>query len=200
MLYEVHITIDENQYIQLRNVCMDQTQFGDKLKCILVKNTSGIHQWQLIATAWVNCTEHQQAIGRAHEIADVLRQHDLTILRTKVEIELHNVDEKYVLEPKQYFEFHMKVPIQHAEQYEALKRLGTEHDILWSTLVQSKTMDFIPISTIRSKTGTYSEAVKRKSEWLRALRENNFQVDVKMHQELCIFDDWLEIDNGWVTE
>ena len=193
MLFEIHITLDPNNYVLLKQVCLD-----DGLGYILVKNEYGKNSWQLIITKWVNRDSREEAIARAKELAAYLQSKGLTVVRTKVEHELSNIQSaEYSLQPGEYFEFHIKIPIKQSAQYESIKKLGVGHNVVWSTLVQSKHIEFMPISTLRIKQGTMTEALGCKSKWIEELNRHGTSLSSKMHQELCIYDDNVDYDEGW---
>jgi hypothetical protein len=193
MLFEIHITLHPDDYILLKQVCLD-----DGFGYILVKNEYGKNAWQLIVTKWVNRDGRDEAIARAKELAEYLKSKGLTVVRTKVEYELSNIQSiEYSLHPGEYFEFHIKIPIKQSTQYNLVKTLGIPHNVVWSTLVQSKSNDFMPISTLRIKHGTMTNAVECKSKWIEELNRNGISLSSKMHQELCIYDDNVDYDEGW---
>ena len=193
MLFEIHITLDADNYILAKQVCLNES-WG----YVLVKNEYGKNPWQLIVTQWVNQDTRADAIARSQELAAHLRSKGMIVVRTKVECELSNLsDADYTLQPGEYFEFHTKIPIQQSSQYIFVKQLGISHGVVWSTLVQSKSKDFTPISTLRFKQGTKSEALIRQAKWIDELNRHNVHQSTKMHQELCIYDDNEEYDEGW---
>jgi len=146
---------------------------------------------------WVNRDSKTEAIERAQALGRHLAAQGLRIIRVKVEHELVHVSLDTSLQPNEYFEFHIKIPVKHSSEYDRLQALGRPHGVIWSTLVQSKTVEFVPISTLRIKTGTVGEALARKAQWVDTLNQHDIHLHAKMHQELCIYDDCVELDEGW---
>jgi len=192
-LYEIHVSVDPDQYILLKQVCLDE-----KLNYIWVKNDQGKNSSQLIITKWVMRGNNKSAIERALELANMLKLKGLKIVRTKVELELPDVDPDYNLKENEYWEFHIKVPIKNSQDYKTLEEISKPYHAVLSTLVQSKYIEFLPISTLRYKSGNKSEALRKKAEWVEYLKQAGFHLTSKMHQELCIFDDNVQLDEGWL--
>lgn len=168
-----------------------------QLNYILVKNEYGKNAWQLIITKWVNESSAQDAILAAKELADQLRKQGLTVVRTKVEHEVNVLPPQYMLRKDEYFEFHIKIKVTSGAQYQQLKKLGKSHNVIWSTLVQSKTNEFTPISTLRIKAGSLDKAMWAKDTWIAQLKAQDVTLGAKMHQELCVYDDNESFDLGW---
>lgn len=192
-LFEIHISVDPDQFIELQAYCA-----VNGMKVLLVKNTRGLHQWQLLVTVWVMRETGEQAIQRAQELAAELEAVNLRVMRTKVEFELNEskISEE-LMSRCCYYEFHIKIPTNDLIKFEAIKKASELHQIKWSVLVQSKETQFMPIATIRTKCLDVQEAVATKNRFMDMLKAMNVRVHSKMHQEMCIYDNFEGLDEGW---
>lgn len=188
MLYEIHVTVDETQKVKVS---------GTDLKYVLVQNTKGSHPTQLIMTKWVSAKSAEDAIRAAQEFANELAQMGFKVLREKVEHELTANEFDLKLEQPHYTEFHIKIPT-NLNRHDELFKLGERHNIAWSSIIEaSKPSKPIPISTLRFKEGTVEHSLRCKDQWIQELTNAGFTWLGKMHQELCIYDSFIELDDGW---
>ncbi len=194
MLYEIHVTVDESQYLLLKRVAADE-----KLTSIMIRNEYGQNPFQLMITRWTDKESVEAAIVKAKEIAKMLQSKGLRVIRTKVETEIANFSDDFVPLGEEYFEFHMKVPFSDGNKYERLQEICKSHDAKISILIQSKALEFIPICTLRFDQCTKKEAVERRSKWIDSIREAGFPLSAKMHSELCVYDDNRALDQGWLN-
>ncbi len=192
-LFEIHLSVDPDQYIPLQAYCAEH---GHKM--ILVKNSHGLNDWQLILTLWISRDTGKAAIYRALDLKKTFSSAGFSILRTKVEYELNDSKIPEDLEVMQcYYEFHLKIPTKDRIAFEALMDKSEVHQVKWSVLVQSKESQFLPIATIRTEKTTLEKALAAKNKFMDMLKANGIHVHQKMHQELCIFYDNPGLDAGW---
>jgi hypothetical protein len=195
-LYEIHVSLKYADYILNKIIC---TQL--KLNNIVVKNSSGTNDTQFIVTKWCSRATHSEAIDRANRLANDLSALGAVVERVKVELELPNVLDDYSLNPGEYFEFHIKVPLTTVTDSSTLKTITTKHLAATSMLMQSKSHDSILVVTLRYK-DTHKNNTKLLALEAKALLVDDlkkvFPVSSKMHSELCIYDSNIKHDEGWI--
>jgi len=187
--YEIHITVDHNQFILVKKVCLLHS-----IKYIFVKNDKGDNPFQLIITKWVNVGSNEQAIEEATKLSELLREEGLTTLRDKVEMELISDTNIELAGLSEYFEFHIKVLV-NLEEYLLVEEVSKKHNAYLSIGID-KEVYLMPYISLRFHSITREEALKRKDSLIEDIKL--ISKPIRVHQELCFYDTNEDLDKGWI--
>jgi hypothetical protein len=194
-VFEIHISVDPVQITKLRLFTMK-----NKMKPILAVAQHGENPNQLMISKWTAGTV-LEAVSRAKEIADQLKDDGLDVVRVKVEAMAHNKgvpqEANSDVDPSHYFEFHIKIPIDEHRSWQELEGLAAKSGCAVSFNAFKDTVAALVTMRVSASRG-YLEAQRMKDALLAALEEGGFAAGGEVQKEFSVFDSRPEYDAGWL--
>jgi hypothetical protein len=194
-VFEIHISVDPVQITKLRLFTMK-----NKMKPILAVAQHGQHPNQLMISKWTTGTV-LEAVSRAKEIADQLKDDGLDVVRVKVEAMAHNKgvpqEPNGDADPSHYFEFHIKIPIEEHRSWQELEDLAAASRCAVSFNAFKDTVAALVTMRVSASRG-YREAETMKDSLLAALKGGGFVAGGEVQKEFSVFDSLPEYDAGWL--
>lgn len=199
MLFEIHITVtqlSESQKEQFLNFCNDS-----KSKAIFIELVRGHYVDQPMLTKVLNVDTVQQCQQLAEDLISQLQQAAFRPIRLKIEIPIEDfVLGSFVVESssdkkqlKNYFEWHGKVGFINVQK---LNHLCEQHAVHLSknSLKDQRDYRFITLREYNNKNIFEQRIFNLK----QALQQGDWLL-LKEQSEYCIYDNNLQLDNGWLT-
>jgi hypothetical protein len=194
-VFEIHISVDPVQITKLRLFTMK-----NKMKPILAVAKHGDNPNQLMISKWTTGTVFE-AVSRAKEIADQLKDDGLDVVRVKVEAMAHNKgvpqEANRDVDPSHYFEFHIKIPIEEHRSWQELEDLAAANRCAVSFNAFKDTVAALVTMRVSASRG-YREAEMMKDALLMALKVGGFAAGGEVQKEFSVFDSRPEYDDGWL--
>lgn len=193
-LHEIHISVDPNQIALLRLYCKDS-----KIKPICATALQGDHPNQLMISKWKNGTS-PEVIQKAHDLEKDMTNYGLKVLRVKVEAMMHTkgcpTNDEKPLRDGDYWEFHLKLSIDHSNEYHKLEQIVAKHKGGMSFNVFKRELE--PLVTLRLYKRSYNEAMQLKADLIEDIQRNGFVCNGGIQQEFSVYDTFTELDKGWL--
>lgn len=213
--FELHITVDENQIFKMMRVCNEHKfdldfAVGPVLYDVKDKTELAVANQQLMLTKIIRAT-FANAIARAEEIAFILRDNEIQIVRTKLEVPARHRDLNLLREYLDeecpvymshagYFEFHFKVLLETLDQEERLKEVTLRHNASYSYNAFGSTKNKI-LTAQRVRTEKFEDALNERNVYISDLQDAGLCVDTSgsgVHYEYVVYDDNPYLDDGFV--
>jgi hypothetical protein len=154
---------------------------------------------QLMISKWTTGTVFE-AVSRAKEISDQLKDDGLDVVRVKVEAMAHNKgvpqEANSDADPAHYFEFHIKIPIDEHRSWQELEDLAAAKGCAVSFNAFKDTVAALVTMRVSASRG-YSKAETMKDGLLVALKAGGFSAG-EVQKEFSVFDSRPEYDAGWL--
>lgn len=184
MLFQFHITTDlieqKQPFLQL---CAEKN-----VKPVLIELEKGDYIKQPMFTQLVETENFSQALGQVQHTIKAFERAGFVIRRVKVEI---NPDENQdYLAEQNYYEWHCKVK---PNQMLQLKTLCEQHHAHLSLNTLYSGERFITIR--HTQKTTFYQWVQQMQTVLKQIG----QPVIKEKFEYCIYDNFIELDKGWVS-
>lgn len=191
--FEIHITLAQlalartNAFIAC---CNDHNA-----KPMLIELAQGAYQHQPMLSKVVEETSLHKALAYANDLAITLQRQAFVATRIKIEIPASDAA-AYIQAGGQglYYEWHGKVQYHTAE---SLLALCAQHKVHLS-LNALRNQTAVRFVTLR-ESGSYAVFEKRLQLLTAALTTNGWPV-LKQQAEYCIYDNNIQLDNGWLPE
>lgn len=202
-LFEIHITVDASDMHKFRHYCLDK-----KLKPIMAVSESS--KSQLMFSKYKN-GKTTEVLDKAFSMAADMNKEGISITRIKVESMGSNegVPKLRVEDNKthsEYFEYHIKIPIDKSEEYINLKNMIETYSstikllepiddlkIFLSFNAFKKTIDQLITIRIPGYIGS-SEAIKIKDDFMTYAKSNGVHTNEGIQFEYCIYDSNMLLD------
>jgi len=206
-LYEIHITVDHNQgFYNLLNFVNSKKN----MKILFAISRSNNYQYMV---THFTCKETiEQSVDKALSIATQLEKHNITILRTKVEMRntinmpidqeaynilKHHLDQTYNhTNGKPYFEFHLKISNTGID----LDKLEDDVNQFENSVISYNLCSIHkkPILTIRMYDTGYKDATNYKNTVVNSLKQLGYVFEDKIQEEFSVYDSNQSVDDGWI--
>lgn len=221
-LFEIHITVDDSDMHKFRHYCLDK-----KLKPIMaVSETKSATKSQLMFSKYKNGTT-EEVLDKAFSMAADMNKEGISITRIKVESMGSNegvpkVRSEENKKHSEYFEYHIKIPIDKSEEYMNLKTLIETYSntikllepnvesvepaerpieycahngikIFLSFNAFKKTIDQLITIRIPGYLGA-TEAIKIKDDFMSYAKSNGVHTNEGIQFEYCVYDSNLLLD------
>ncbi len=205
-LFEIHITVSDSNIHKFRLYCLDK-----KLKPIMAISENCTTQ--LMFSKYKNGTT-QEVINKAFVMATEMKKLDLSITRIKVEsmgsndgVPRNRIEKN--IKNSEYFEYHIKIPIDKTEEYNHLKNIidtySRTNKLLNETEADNKVEIFLsfnafkkdPDQLITLRIPGYLgsiEAIKIKDDFMHYIKSNDVHTNEGIQFEYCVYDSNLLLD------
>lgn len=212
-LYEIHITVDHSDgFYKL----LKFTTGKKNMKVLFAISKS--NNYQYMVTHFTAKDTIELAVNKALDIAQQLKNAEIKVLRTKVEmrntinmpinIDAYNslkssLNNKFAFENgNPYFEFHLKVATSYQNgtniDLDKLEQDVNDHQyaVVSYNLCSSERK---PIITIRVYDTGYIDAVSYKNKVVNALKTLGYIFEDKIQEEFAVYDSNPNVDYGWIN-
>lgn len=184
---EIHLTVavSPNQEAALQRIAAEHA-----CKPLWIELPGGVHHSQPMLS-WRQTDSLAKAQERARMISDSLEAAGLPVIRTKIEADLASISN----EPACYFECHFKIELNKTDM-PRLSHFASAHGAhLSRNAWASKTGSEQRFLTLRHN--SLAGAVEKFAKLGSALSGAGWKT-VAAHAEAILYDDRLELDQGWL--
>ena len=190
MLFEIHVavTLDDGlDEIRWRAYCRSH-----RYNCIRAVNAAGKDHVQHMIGKWCERPTEHEAIERANEIADEIRDNGFRVVRVKVEAMMMHPSRSTKTRPSDYWEFHMKVE-------NTMTNINILRGFTSEKVALSATTNSLVV-TIRLYDGTRDDAIEFKNKLVNDMKLSGIHIRDKIAAELAVFDTNPAQDDGWFVD
>jgi inosine/xanthosine triphosphate pyrophosphatase family protein len=173
------------------------------VKCVLIELPEGAHSLQPMTASFHRGTL-REALDEAHELGRALVGRGFEPIRTKLEAlpknaDIPQTDAEAARSPKNYFEYHLKLPLPAGSDLAALGALVRRHDAHLSRNANARRADgsedrFV---TLRVHGAGQATANERFAALELELRDAGHAPKGRI-REYTVYDSNLDLDAGWL--
>lgn len=199
-LYEIHVSVNIStgiDEIRWTYLCKEH-----RWHQIRVTNATGEYQVQNMISKWCSRSTPEEAIERAKEVAQLITDAGITVVRTKVEALQENklcipYHPALTQSNQNYWEFHIKVITNDIRDLESLLTLSNRNKSVGLSMSTKSSTNY-PIMTLRLSTGTLGDAIDMKDQLVSDIKKLGISIYDKIQYELAIYDSNPNLDSGWL--
>jgi hypothetical protein len=208
-IFEIHVTVDPcGNYLPLIDFC-------NKYECkpVYAVASKGIFNNQYMISKWTSTCNGTEAITKAEFLADKMRQeYGIDVKRVKVEAMANaqgvpaNAEDyanvcNFLLKEngtRPYFEYHFKVVAKKDLSYNDLERDCNNLGAAVSINMMGKLKN--PLVTMRMYDMGRKESLEKMAEFKEKIVALGHEVQEGTQHEFAIYDDNVNVDDGWMIE
>lgn len=190
--FQFHVTIEDFS-AEKRNFFIELCR-KNEVKPLIISLPRGKYLKQPMFTKLLSNNQLENAIKEINKTADIFKSNNFQPIRIKGEVNAEDYEHFNKIQTskfKPYYEWHCKVEAQNIPLINELCMKYNGH-LSKNSLEENENKKYITIREYKNKEKFYNST----SKMYDILLENNINI-VKQKYEYCVYDNRLELDEGW---